>query len=57
MEQKIVSAAKKLFIEKGYEETNMTDIAAEIGINRPTLHYYFRTKDIMFKAVLEIGAN
>lgn len=51
MEQKIVSAAKKLFIEKGYEETNMTDIAAEVGINRPTLHYYFRTKDIMFKAV------
>ncbi|MBP5590093.1 MAG: helix-turn-helix transcriptional regulator [Bacteroidales bacterium] len=38
MEQKIVSAAKKLFLEKGYEETNMTDIAAEVGINRPTLH-------------------
>lgn len=29
----------------------MSDIAATVGINRPTLHYYFRTKDKMFKAV------
>ena len=29
----------------------MSDIAAKVGINRPTLHYYFRTKDRMFQAV------
>lgn len=29
----------------------MSDIAAVVGINRPTLHYYFRTKDKMFQAV------
>ena len=30
----------------------MSDIAATVGINLPTiLHYYFRTKDKMFKAV------
>jgi len=29
----------------------MSDIAAAVGINRPTLHYYFRTKDRMFQAV------
>ena len=29
----------------------MSDIAARVGINRPTLHYYYRTKDKMFQAV------
>lgn len=51
MESKIIEAAKALFIEKGFAETNMSDIAAKVGINRPALHYYFRTKDRMFQAV------
>lgn len=29
----------------------MSEVAAKVGINRPALHYYFRTKDKMFKAV------
>lgn len=51
MEAKIIVAAKALFIEKGFAETSMSNIAARVGINRPTLHYYFRTKDCMFQAV------
>lgn len=51
MESKIIEAAKALFIENGYAETSMSDIAARVGINRPVLHYYFRTKDRMFGAV------
>lgn len=44
-------AAKQVFIEKGYAETSMSDIAIKAGINRPALHYYFRTKEKMFEAV------
>lgn len=51
MEEKIIEVAKALFIEKGYVETSMSEIAAKAGINRPGLHYYFRTKDKMFEAV------
>lgn len=51
LEQQIIKTAQQLFIEKGFTETSMSDIAATVGINRPTLHYYFRTKDKMFKAV------
>ena len=29
----------------------MSEIAARVGINRPALHYYFRTKEKMFQAV------
>jgi len=51
METRITQAAKELFIKKGFAETSMSEIADMAGINRPTLHYYFRTKDKMFKAV------
>lgn len=51
MENKIIEIAKTVFIEKGYAETSMSEIAAKVGINRPGLHYYFRTKEKMFEAV------
>lgn len=50
-EKNIIQAAREVFIEKGYAETSMSDIAARVGMNRPALHYYFRTKDRMFEAV------
>lgn len=52
MESKIIEVAKTIFMEKGFINTSMSDIAAGVGINRPTLHYYFRTKDRMFQAVV-----
>lgn len=52
MENKIIAVARETFLEKGYAETSMSEIASRVGINRPTLHYYFRTKDKMFQAVL-----
>ncbi|CCY15445.1 uncharacterized protein BN773_00078 [Prevotella sp. CAG:755] len=51
MESRILEAAKAVFMEKGFAETSMGDIAARAGINRPSLHYYFRTKDRIFQAV------
>ncbi len=52
LEGRIIGVAREVFIEKGYEEASMSDIAARVGINRPTLHYYFRTKDKLFQTVL-----
>lgn len=51
LETRIIKAARALFVEKGYAETSMSDIALRVGINRPVLHYYFRTKERMFQAV------
>ena len=50
-EEKIVVAARRVFVEKGYENASMSDIPAAAGINRTALHYYFRTKDKIFQAV------
>ena len=52
MESRIIEVAKTVFMEKGFIGTSMSDIAVRAGINRPTLHYYFRTKDRMFQAVV-----
>lgn len=51
LEERIIEVAKSLFMEKGYSDTSMSEIAEKVGINRPGLHYYFRTKDKMFNAV------
>lgn len=51
LEKKIIETAQQLFMKNGFAETNMSDIAAAAGINRPALHYYFRTKDKMYQAV------
>ncbi len=50
-EERIIREARRLFIERGYENTSMSDIAQAAEINRPALHYYFRTKEKMFSAV------
>jgi len=52
-EQKILEAAKSIFITKGMEGARMQEIADEAGINKALLHYYFRTKDKLFEAVFK----
>jgi AcrR family transcriptional regulator len=51
IESRIIEAAKQVFVRKGYEATTMGDIAAEVGISRTAMHYYFRTKEMMFEAI------
>lgn len=53
VETRILEAAKRVFVKKGYTQTSMGDIAAEAGIGRTALHYYFRTKELLFEAILE----
>lgn len=51
LESRIIAEARKIFVEKGFSETSMSEIAERVNINRPTLHYYFRTKERLFQAV------
>lgn len=50
-EDKVVSAAKKVFLAKGLAGARMQDIADEAGINKAMLHYYFRSKDKLFEHI------
>ncbi len=53
----IIDAAEKLFLDKGYENVPMSDIAEEVGVNRATLYLYFKNKDTLYFAVLLRGLN
>jgi TetR/AcrR family transcriptional regulator len=50
-EEKILSAAKKVFIIKGMAGARMQDIADEAGINKALLHYYFKNKEQLFENI------
>jgi len=50
-EDKILEAAKNVFVAKGMEGARMQEIADEAGINKALLHYYFRSKEKLFEAI------
>ncbi|MDD2387086.1 MAG: TetR/AcrR family transcriptional regulator [Bacteroidales bacterium] len=50
-EQKIIEAAADIFETKGFEGARMQQIADKAGINKALLHYYFRSKDLLFEKV------
>ncbi|MCG8570824.1 MAG: TetR/AcrR family transcriptional regulator, partial [Spirochaetes bacterium] len=49
---KIISTGLTFFMEKGYEETALSDIAKDIGITKPALYYHFDSKDKLFEEVM-----
>ncbi len=50
-EKKILDAAKQVFTQNGMSGARMQDIADKAGINKALLHYYFRSKDMLFERV------
>lgn len=55
--QEILETAMKLFSEKGFEKTSISDIAKEIGVAQGLCYRYFPSKDILFQSALEEYAN
>jgi TetR/AcrR family transcriptional regulator len=52
-EEKILAAARKVFIRDGMSGARMQDIADEAGINKALLHYYFRNKEKLFETIFK----
>ncbi len=51
---RIVWAAKYVFIEKGLDAASMDDVAARAGTTKPTVYAHFKSKDELFSAVIEL---
>lgn len=49
----IVAAARRLFIDAGYDATPMSRLAKEAGVAPNTIYWYFPDKDEVLIAVLE----
>lgn len=52
-EEKILEAAKEVFMKYGLYGARMQDIANTAGINKALLHYYFRSKERLFDSVFD----
>src|ERR1700749_4780494 len=54
MQEQILQAAKRLFQVHGLYKVTMDDVARAIGKGRSSLYYYYKSKDEIFDAVMNI---
>ncbi len=48
--QVVLRTAARTYSRRGFHETTLADIAEELNVSKPTLYYYFRSKDeILFE--------
>ena len=52
-ELQILEAAEREFMTKGYDGARTTSIAKAAGVTHAMLHYYFRTKELLFERIIE----
>ena len=52
-ESRILQAAEEEFLMKGLEGARTTAIAERAGVTHAMLHYYFRTKNMLFERIIE----
>jgi TetR/AcrR family transcriptional regulator len=53
IEEKILKAAKEVFIAKGWDGARVQEIAEAAGVNKTLIFYYFRSKEKIFSIVIE----
>jgi AcrR family transcriptional regulator len=51
--EELILAAFHQIAEHGFEGLRTRDVAAEVGVNIATLHYYFPTKESLIRGVVE----
>jgi len=49
----LLDAAEELFINKGYNETAVSDIVRKISVAQGTFYYYFKSKEEIFVAIFD----
>ena len=53
VKQTILDKALRLFSAKGYEGVSVSELTEAAGITKPTLYYYFGSKEGVFEAVCQ----
>lgn len=52
---RILSAARTEFAERGYDKTSVRSIGKAAGVDPALVHHYFGTKDEVFAAAIEVS--
>ena len=51
LKNKIINAARELFVKKGYYHTNMPDIVKSAGVSIGAVYHYFKGKETLAKEI------
>jgi AcrR family transcriptional regulator len=55
MHKRILNGARKIFLEKGYEQTSMRNIASEINYSAGIIYFHFKDKSEIFQELHKEG--
>jgi AcrR family transcriptional regulator len=54
--EQILQAAQRLFADQGFRETNLNDVATQLGFRRQAVYHYFRSKEeILYELIHRAG--
>jgi TetR/AcrR family transcriptional regulator len=56
-ETRLLDAAEAVFAERGYGAATTAAIAERAGLNKTLIHYYFRSKEGLFRAMMQRVAH
>ena len=51
---RILESAHRVFSQKGYREATMDEIADGLGLSKPALYRYYKSKEELFREILEL---
>ena len=55
--KKIIVVSGQIFSRYGFKKTTMEDVARASGKGKSSIYYYFKSKEDIFKNVLEINSD
>ncbi len=55
--ENIFRTAARLFADKGYNGVSMREISQESGVTKPTIYYYFGSKEGIYRELIDTGIN
>ena len=55
--EKLLETATSIFAEKGYAGTSVREIVEQAGVSKPVLYYYFKSKEGLFLAILDMAED
>ena len=51
--QVLIDTALKAFLEKGYSNVSLNEVALTVNIKKPSIYYHFKDKEALFEACAE----
>jgi AcrR family transcriptional regulator len=55
--ERLLETAIGMFAEKGYAGTSVREIVEKAGVSKPVLYYYFKSKEGLFLAILDLAED